>query len=422
MHAAHLGIEKCRARARSAVFWIGINSAIDELVSKRSTCQQHQRSNQREPLIPQEVPERPCVTVVADIFYYEVRDYLLVVDYFLKDPEVAYPSSKNSEAAMMAMKDMFARNGIPERLIADNMPFNTVKFKDFASKWEFKVVSSSPHYPKSNGLVERSIQTVKQLVRKADESKQDAFLALSKFRNSPISEMDESTAELLMSRKLRTRLPTSKSLLQPQPRSTSLIRHDLLARQQRQKAFYDRGTRPLSKLHEGVRMKRGRKWTPAVVIKRHQALRSNIAAIPDGTQMRRNRFHLQPTEVEASPAPCPAREAVASDESNTGIQPNTDTGIETQEMESHPKFRLRTNPPEDVFGFQDYHSVLLKLYRILSSYCKFKPKEHLGDLVVVHTQNELCLLVGTLIIFLRCLRRGDVTFNTLTLKGQLVET
>ena len=235
IHTAHLGIEKCRARARSVVFWPGINSAIDELVSKCITCQQHQRSNQREPLIPQEVPERPWATVAADIFYYKGRDYLLVVDYFSKYPEVTRLSSKNSEAVIMAMKDMFARHGIPERLIADNMPFNSVKFKDFANKWEFQVVTSSPHYPKSNGLVERNIQTVKQLLRKADESKQDAFLALLEFRNSPISGMDESPAELLMSRKLRTRLPTSKSLLQPQPRSTSQIRHNLLTRQQRQK-------------------------------------------------------------------------------------------------------------------------------------------------------------------------------------------
>ena len=142
IHAAHLGRE-CSARARSAVFWPGINSAIDELVSKCSTCQQHQRSNQREPLIPQEVPERPWVTVAVDIFYmyYKGRDYLLVLDYFSKYREVARLSSKNSEAVIMAMKDMFARHRIPERLIADNMPFNSVKFKDFASKWEIEVVT-----------------------------------------------------------------------------------------------------------------------------------------------------------------------------------------------------------------------------------------------------------------------------------------
>lgn len=95
----------------------------------------------------------------------------------------------------MAIKDMFARHGIPERLIADSMSFNSVKFKDFANKWEFEVVTSSPHYQKSNGLGERSVQTVKWLLRKADESKRDAFLSLLEFCNFPTSGMDESTYE-----------------------------------------------------------------------------------------------------------------------------------------------------------------------------------------------------------------------------------
>ena len=34
IQAAHLGIEKCKVRAESAVFWPGINSTIDKLVSK----------------------------------------------------------------------------------------------------------------------------------------------------------------------------------------------------------------------------------------------------------------------------------------------------------------------------------------------------------------------------------------------------
>ena len=288
IHAAHLGIEKCRARARTAVFWPGINAAIDDVVSQCSTCQQHQRSNQRKPLIPQQVPQRPWCTVAADIFYFKGRDYLLVVDYFSKFPEVARLSNKTSEAMIMAMKDMFARHGILERVIADNMPFNSLKFKSFASDWEIEVVTSSPHYPKSNGLVERNVQTMKRLLKKADESKQDAFLALLEFRNSPISGMEVSPAELLMGRKLRTRLPTFKSLLQPKTRPMSQVRQKLLLRQQRQKAYYDRGTRPLPTLREGesVRMQQGREWTPAVVVKQHQAPRSYIIATPDGTQIR----------------------------------------------------------------------------------------------------------------------------------------
>ena len=74
----HFGIDKCRARARGAVFWPSINAAIEEMISKCSTCQKHQRRSQREPLIPQQVPQRPCATVAADIFYYKGRDYLLL--------------------------------------------------------------------------------------------------------------------------------------------------------------------------------------------------------------------------------------------------------------------------------------------------------------------------------------------------------
>ena len=127
IHEGHFGIDKCRARARGAVFWPSINGAIDEMISQRGTCQKHKRSNQREPLIPQQVPERPWATVAADIFHHKGRDYLLLVDYYSKYPEVARLTCKNSEAVILAMKDMFARHGIPESLIIDNMPFNGLK-------------------------------------------------------------------------------------------------------------------------------------------------------------------------------------------------------------------------------------------------------------------------------------------------------
>ena len=134
IHEGHFGIDECRVRAQSAVFWPSINGPIDQMISQCSTCQKHQRSNQRGPLIPQQVPDRPWDTVAADIFFYKGRDHLLVGDHYSKYPEVARLNSKNSEAVILPMKEMFARHGIPERLIADNMPFSRLKIKTFATE------------------------------------------------------------------------------------------------------------------------------------------------------------------------------------------------------------------------------------------------------------------------------------------------
>ena len=111
------------------------------------------------------------------------------------------------------MKDMFARHGIPERLIADNMPFNSLKFKNFASEWKIEVVTSSLHCPNSNGLIERNKQTIKQLLKKVDGSKQDEFYCFTGISQLSYQWHEGDPAELLTSRKLRTRPPTPKYLL-----------------------------------------------------------------------------------------------------------------------------------------------------------------------------------------------------------------
>ena len=39
---------------------------------------------------------------------------------------------RTTEAVIAVLKSIFARHGIPNNLIADNMPFNNKKFKHFA--------------------------------------------------------------------------------------------------------------------------------------------------------------------------------------------------------------------------------------------------------------------------------------------------
>ena len=67
IHESHLGIEKCKSRARVVVFWPGISAAIERMVAKCSICLKHQRENQKEPLLPHEVPQRPWQKLGADI-------------------------------------------------------------------------------------------------------------------------------------------------------------------------------------------------------------------------------------------------------------------------------------------------------------------------------------------------------------------
>ena len=57
--------------------------------------------------------------------YYAATDYLIVVDYFSKYPEVIKVESKCAETTVEVMKVIFARNGIPNTVVANNVPFNS---------------------------------------------------------------------------------------------------------------------------------------------------------------------------------------------------------------------------------------------------------------------------------------------------------
>ena len=64
--------------------------------------------------------------------------------------------------------DLFSNEGFPKKIISDNgSPFNSQEFADYLSSHGVKHTTSSPHYPQSNGFIERHIQTVKNLLYKA---------------------------------------------------------------------------------------------------------------------------------------------------------------------------------------------------------------------------------------------------------------
>ena len=124
-------------------------------------------------------------------------------------------TAKTAEATITALKGIYARHGIPNKLIAVNMPFNSRQFHQFSIQWNFEVVTSSPTYPQSNGLAEHSVQTIKKLLRKAKEGRNDDALALLELRNTPISGTPYSHAQLLMNIRLHGCLPLATKALKP---------------------------------------------------------------------------------------------------------------------------------------------------------------------------------------------------------------
>ena len=106
-----------------------------------------------------------------------------------------------------------------------------------SSKWGFQHKTSSPVYPQSNGLAERTVQTVKNLLQKAKASGEDPYLTLLSYRNTTVSDAC-SPAQLLMNRRLRTDLPTTSKQLVPKILNRRHVQNCLTKRKIEQKHLY----------------------------------------------------------------------------------------------------------------------------------------------------------------------------------------
>ena len=148
INESHLRIKKCKARARAnIVYWPGMSHDIHDTVAKCSICLTHRHNNQKEPMIPHAIPDRPWQKLGSDVFEHKGKPYLVIVDYYSKFIEMCLTRDKTAGTIVTHMKSIFARHGIPEELVSDNMPYNSKEFKHFASDWGFKLTTSSPPYP-----------------------------------------------------------------------------------------------------------------------------------------------------------------------------------------------------------------------------------------------------------------------------------
>ena len=84
IHHGHQGIQRCRLRVASSVWWPGITSAIEQFVQSCPICQKL-TIPPKEPLLTTPLPSHPWEQVAADLFELKGSNYLLVADYYSID-------------------------------------------------------------------------------------------------------------------------------------------------------------------------------------------------------------------------------------------------------------------------------------------------------------------------------------------------
>ena len=215
LHSAHQGVEKTKKRARQVVYWPGITNDIQTLVAECRVCERYSAANYKEPLIPHEIPELPFQKVSADIMEFRSQPYLVVVDNFSKWLEVKKLSSKSRGSVINAFTAIFATHGIPQIIFGDNNPLDSYECRQYAESIGSCIQTSSPEYPRSNGLAEKGVHIAKQLKKKSFDAGTPFEETLMEYNNMPLAGLEFSPAQILMSRMCRTKVPTRTQNLVP---------------------------------------------------------------------------------------------------------------------------------------------------------------------------------------------------------------
>lgn len=294
LHEGHLGINKCRARAKESIFWPNINKDISDYIVSRQVCLRFRDNNPKLPLIQHDIPERPWQRIAMDICEYNGKIFLTVMDYYSKWIELKKLNNKTADESIKILKNIFSVHGYPDIIISDNNPFNSYTFKKFLIDSNIILTTSSPNYPRSNGLAEKSVNICKKMLKKCHYENGNIDMYLLKYRNTPIPDLGLSPAQMLFNRRLKDNLPIVDSMLNPRLPNKKLLKNKFQHRRQKQKVYYNKNSKNLAggKVADKVMFRNHNHWENGTIVEQLTEPRSYLVKDNYGKVYRRNRQHL----------------------------------------------------------------------------------------------------------------------------------
>lgn len=300
LHGGHVALTTCKIRARSSVFWPGLNKDLSNYINKCESCIKYQPSNRKEPLLSHEIEKIPWYKIGMDICMYDDKYYLVLIDYYSKFLEVAMLQDLTTNCVVLHCKSIFARHGIPAYVVSDSgSQFTADNFKKFAFEYEFTHIITSPKHSQSNGMAESGVKILKNILKKCKEDGTDPYLGLLNYRNTEKPYMP-SPAQLLMSRNLNSVLPTSKNKLKPKVVKCDKRYDNCLKSVSK---YYNKSAKPLCDLpaEQKVVFKKSltSDWSPGKITSKSDNPRSYNILSENGNTIVRNRKFVSPVSGES---------------------------------------------------------------------------------------------------------------------------
>ena len=291
IHEGHLGIEKCMLKARDSVFWPGISNDIRETVEKCGICQASSRAAKPVGNVS-DVPPHAWHTLGTDLFYWNKIDYLVIGDYFSKYLIVRRLPNSSTHVVIKELGLVFTELGRPFVLRSDNRPcYSSREFHNFLSFYQVDHITSSPHYPQSNGFAEALVGITKKLMEKSVKEGKPWNYGLLQYRTTPISSTLPSPLEMLTGRRPHSSLPQLPSSI-GKNMETSRICQELLRRQPNNTSTGAMDLEPGQPVF--VKEVNGNVWRTATVDQPAAEPHSYWVRFPDNSILRRTRSMIKP--------------------------------------------------------------------------------------------------------------------------------
>ena len=259
IHEGHEGLNKCKLGTKDTVYWPGTNDQLEKLILTCELCLRYSHSKCKQKpssCLGQEIPLHPWTKL--DIFHFESASYLLVVDYTSRFLVVCKLSSMTGQHVANQCKLVFSEYGWPETLISDNGPcYTSQAFTSITKSYNVNHITSSPHYPQSNGPAEKYVQIVKSLFYKDKEDK-DFYKCLMIYHNTPLTGIMKSPMQTLQGRNARSDLQMSNAARKQLGIQPEIIRNNV-----------KNAVLPMHNLHVGQDVMfqdfTSKHWYPAVI-------------------------------------------------------------------------------------------------------------------------------------------------------------